>query len=139
MPSTIPQAVDARLTRAAIFLVVTLDAGTAAEAAVRSLCADLSALVRGVGFRALDGGLSCVMGIGSAAWDRLFGTFAEEKETVRYGLTKNLDQPYHPVKTVFHEWLEIFRDLRKQVVTYLFFSQCLIEQFGGIIMTHGTG
>jgi putative iron-dependent peroxidase len=74
VPSTIPQAVDARLTRAAIFLVVTLDAGTAAEAAVRSLCADLSALVRGVGFRALDGGLSCVMGIGSAAWDRLFGT-----------------------------------------------------------------
>lgn len=73
MPSTIPQAVDARLTRAAIFLVATINAGADAEAEVRSLFGDLAALVRGVGFRALDGGLSCVMGIGSGAWDRLFG------------------------------------------------------------------
>lgn len=73
MPSTTPQAVDARLTRAAIFLVATIDGGQAAAAAVCSLCADLSALVRSVGFRAADGGLSCVMGIGSGAWDRLFG------------------------------------------------------------------
>jgi putative iron-dependent peroxidase len=71
--STSPQAVDARLTRAAIFLVVTLGAGAESEAAARSLCGDLAALVRGVGFRATDGGLSCIMGIGSDAWDRLFG------------------------------------------------------------------
>jgi porphyrinogen peroxidase len=74
VPSTTPQAVDARLTRAAIFLVVTLGAGAEPEAAVRSLCGDLAALVRGVGFRAADGGLSCVMGIGFHAFDRLFGT-----------------------------------------------------------------
>ena len=43
------------------------------EAAVRGLCADLSSLVRGVGFRAADGGLSCITGIGSDAWRRLFG------------------------------------------------------------------
>jgi sterol desaturase/sphingolipid hydroxylase (fatty acid hydroxylase superfamily) len=53
------------------------------------------------------------MGMVFIIWDRLFGTFAEEKETVRYGLTKNLEQPYHPVKTVFHEWADIIRDLRK--------------------------
>ena len=68
-----PQAVDARLTRAAIFLVVTLNAGADHDAAVRGLCVDLAALVRGVGFRSADGELSCVLGIGSAAWDRLFG------------------------------------------------------------------
>jgi putative iron-dependent peroxidase len=68
------QAVDARLTRAAIFLVVGLGAETGAEATVRGLCADLSSLVRGVGFRAADGGLSCIMGIGSEAWRRLFGS-----------------------------------------------------------------
>ena len=73
MLSTSPQAVDARLTRAAIFLVVTLSAGAESEAAARSLCGDLAALVRGVGFRATDGGLSCIMGIGSHAWDSLFG------------------------------------------------------------------
>ena len=73
MPSITSQAVDARLTQAAIFLVVTLDAGTDAETTVRGLCADLSSLVRGVGFRASDGELSCITGIGAAAWDRLFG------------------------------------------------------------------
>ena len=80
MPATVSQdvtarsqAVDSRLTRAAIFLVVTIGAGEKPEAAVRSLCAILSSLVRGVGFRAADGGLSCIMGIGSDAWDRLFG------------------------------------------------------------------
>lgn len=73
MPSIIPQAVDARLTRAAIFLVATLNDRADSKAAIRSLCADLSALVRGIGFRTLDGGLSCIMGIGADAWDRLFG------------------------------------------------------------------
>jgi putative iron-dependent peroxidase len=71
---TVAQSVVAPLTRAAIFLVVTINAGPAHEATVRSLCGDLSALLRSVGFRDLDGQLSCIMGIGSAAWDRLFGT-----------------------------------------------------------------
>src|SRR6516162_1863447 len=35
--------------------------------------ADLTGLVRAVEFRDLEAGLSCVMGIGSDAWDRLFG------------------------------------------------------------------
>jgi putative iron-dependent peroxidase len=37
------------------------------------VCADLSSLLRGVGFRNLNGQLSCVMGFGSDAWERLFG------------------------------------------------------------------
>lgn len=73
LPSVVPQPVAARLTRAAIFLVVTLGPGREAETAVRALCADLSGLLRAVGFRDLEGGLSCVFGIGSDAWDRLFG------------------------------------------------------------------
>ena len=40
---------------------------------MRSFCADLAALIRAVDFRDLEAGLSCVMGIGSEAWDRLFG------------------------------------------------------------------
>ena len=73
MPSTIPQPVAASLTRAAIFLVVTVNDGPEHEATVRTLCGDLAALRRAVGFRDLDGRLSCVMAIGSGAWDRLFG------------------------------------------------------------------
>jgi putative iron-dependent peroxidase len=68
-----PQPVAAPLTRSAIFLVVTVGPGEAAETAVRGLCADLSALLRSVGFRGPDERLSCIMAFGSDVWDRLFG------------------------------------------------------------------
>ena len=71
--SPIPQPVSAPLTRTAIFLVVTINPGADNCAAVRSLCADLAALMRAVGFREADKNLSCVMAFGSAAWDLLFG------------------------------------------------------------------
>ena len=74
MPYAIPQPVVAQLTRAAIFLVVTVNSGSENEAAVRALCGDLAALLRAVGFRRIEGKLSCVMAFGSDAWDRLFGT-----------------------------------------------------------------
>jgi putative iron-dependent peroxidase len=61
------------LTRAAIFLVVTLKPGPESRAAARTLCGDLSALLRAVGFRDLEGRLSCIMGFSSDAWDQLFG------------------------------------------------------------------
>jgi len=73
LPSAVPQPVVALLTRAAIFLVVTIKSGPECGAVVRALCGDLSALLRAVGFRDLEGRLSCVMGIGSDAWDRFFG------------------------------------------------------------------
>ena len=72
-PQAIAQSVAAPLTRAAIFLVTTVKPGLDHRATVRSLCGDLSALLRAVDFRDLEGGLSCVVGFGSDAWDRLFG------------------------------------------------------------------
>ena len=68
----VSQAVSAPLTRAAIFLVLKINAGPDHLDAVRSFCADLSGIVRAVDFRYIEGGLSCVMGIGSDAWDQLF-------------------------------------------------------------------
>ncbi len=73
MPSAIAQPVVAQLTRAAIFLVVTVHPGPDQRATVRSLCGDLAGLLRAVGFRDLEGRLSCVMAFGSDAWDHLFG------------------------------------------------------------------
>jgi len=73
VPSAVPQPVVAQLTRAAIFLVVTVNSGQEHAAAVRTLSGDLAALLRAVGFRDLEGRLSCVMAFGSDAWDRLFG------------------------------------------------------------------
>ncbi|MFT8717907.1 Dyp-type peroxidase [Acetobacter sp.] len=70
----IPQPVDTRLTQAAVFLVMTLNEGFSSGDQVRDLLGDLSSLVRGVGFRIPDGRLSCVTGIGSKAWDLLFGS-----------------------------------------------------------------
>lgn len=68
------QAVSAPLTRSAIFLVATLNPGAEHRATLLSFCGDLAALVRAVEFRDLEGGLSCVIGFGSEAWDRLFGS-----------------------------------------------------------------
>jgi putative iron-dependent peroxidase len=73
VPSAVPQPVLAQLTRAAIFLVVTIKSEPACDSVVRALCSDLAALLRAVGFRDLEGRLSCVMGFGSDAWNRLFG------------------------------------------------------------------
>jgi len=70
----VAQAVAAPLTRAAIFLVVALKPGSDNVATVRSFCGDIAKLVRAVEFRDLEAGLSCVVGFGSEAWDRLFGT-----------------------------------------------------------------
>ena len=74
MPSAIPQPVVAPLTRAAIFLVVTVKPGPEHRTAVRALCGDLAALLRAVGFRDLEGRLSCVIAFGSDAWEGLFGS-----------------------------------------------------------------
>ncbi len=66
-----PQAVLSPLTEAAMFIVAKIDEG--GEDSARDLVADLAGLKRSVGFRILDGDLSCVAGFGSEAWDRLFG------------------------------------------------------------------
>jgi porphyrinogen peroxidase len=66
-----PQPVLSPLTRSAVFMVLSIKAG--GEDAVRDLLPDVAGLQRSVGFRVPEGELTCVVGIGSAAWDRLFG------------------------------------------------------------------
>lgn len=54
------------------------------------------------------------MGMLLIVWDKLFGTFQpeEENEPVKFGLTKNI-KTYNPITMVFHEWKNIFEDLKK--------------------------
>jgi porphyrinogen peroxidase len=66
-----PQSVVAPLSRAAVFLVLSIGVEAEAMAKVRRVIADIGGLVRTVGFRDLGGRLSCNVGIGSNAWDRL--------------------------------------------------------------------
>src|ERR1700752_4111372 len=97
------QPVAAPLTRVAIFLVATLNAGVDNRATMRSFCGDLAALVRAVEFRDLEGGLSCVMGFGSDAWDRLFGPprpaelhpFREVRAGARHAVSTPGDLLFH--------------------------------------------
>src|ERR1700748_2418815 len=70
----LPQPVSTPLTRAAIFLVVCIHPNRESYATVRSFCADLAGLIRAVEFRDIEGGLTCVVGFGSDAWDKLFGS-----------------------------------------------------------------
>lgn len=67
---SLPQPVLNQPTSVAVFLVVTIEPG--GEPAVRELLGGLAGLVRAVGFSSPDGGLGCVAGVGSQAWDRLF-------------------------------------------------------------------
>ncbi|HTC61773.1 MAG TPA: Dyp-type peroxidase [Candidatus Saccharimonadales bacterium] len=97
------QAVSLPLTRAAIFLVVTINPSDENRSAVLGLCADLSALLRSVGFRDLDSALSCIMGFSSSAWDRLFGSprpaelhpFREIRSGARHAVSTPGDLLFH--------------------------------------------
>ncbi len=70
------------------------------------------------------------MGMFLIIWDKLFNTFQpeldkENYETIRYGLTKNIENP-NAATIIFHEWVQITKDIFqsglsfKQRVNYLF-------------------
>ncbi len=59
------------------------------------------------------------MGMVLIIWDKIFGTFASEddlkNEQIRFGLTKNIERPNHPVDIVFHEWRNILDDFKMNI------------------------
>lgn len=61
-------------------------------------------------------------------FDRLFGSFAEEKETVIFGVPEQLDT-FNPIKATFHGWIELGKDVIK--------TPGLINKFGLLIMPPG--
>src|SRR5271155_2287423 len=99
----LPQTVVSPLTRSAIFLVVCIHHEQEAYAVLRSFCADLSGLIRAVEFRDIEGGLTCVVGFGSNAWDKLFGSsrpaelhpFQEIRSGVRHAVSTPGDILFH--------------------------------------------
>ena len=118
-----PQAVIAPLTGAAIFLVVVLNPGEDSAEAVRDLCADLAGLVRAVGFRDLEGHLSCVTGFGAAGWDRITGT---DRPAGLHSFREIRAGPRHAVATpgdvLFHlraSRMDLCFELASQIMTRL--------------------
>jgi porphyrinogen peroxidase len=119
----LPQPVAQALTRAAIFLVATINAGGASRAAIRSFCGDLAGLLRAVGFRDIEANLSCVMGIGSDAWDRLFGQprpaelhpFREIKAGPRHAVATPGDLLFH----IRSKRMDLCFEMATQIMTRL--------------------
>jgi len=130
-----PQAVIAPLTGAAIFLVVVLAPGEDSAATVRALCADLAGLVRAVGFRDLDGHLTCVTGFGAAVWDRIAGTdqpaglhpFREIKAGSRHAVATAGDVLFH-IRAVR---MDLCFELASQIMTRLGRAVTVVSEVHG--------
>ena len=133
--SPIPQLVTAPLTRAAIFLVVTINPGADNCATVRSLCADLATLLRAVGFRNPDGNLSCIMAFGSAAWEPLFGEprpaelhrFREIRAGTRHAVTTPGDILFH----IRAERMDLCFELAAQIMARLGGAVATVDEVHG--------
>jgi putative iron-dependent peroxidase len=131
----VPQAVVGSLTRAAIFIVATVNSGGANREAVRSFCGDLPALLRAVGFRDIEGDLSCVMGIGSEAWDRLFGQprpaelhpFREFKAGSRHAVATPGDLLFH----IRAKRMDLCFELATQIMSRLGEAVSVVDEVHG--------
>ena len=77
----VAQPVLTPLTASAVILVLTIDDG--GEPVVADLLADLSGLARTVAFRAPDGGLAVVAGVGSTLGPSLHGPSSRRAPPVR--------------------------------------------------------
>src|ERR1700758_163197 len=131
----VAQPVSAPLTRAAVFLVVTINPGSDNRAAVRSFCADLPALIRAVEFRDLEARLSCVMGIGSDAWDKLFG---DPRPAELHPFREIRSGPRHAVSTpgdlLFHiraKRMDLCFEIATQIMTRLGDAVSAVDEVHG--------
>ncbi|AGT09802.1 Dyp-type peroxidase [Paracoccus aminophilus] len=98
-----PQPIEGNLTRASIFLVLTVHDGDASLTTLRALLADVPALVRAVGFRSFAADLSCVVGLGSDLWDRLFPGLPRPKGLHPFKEINGVHQaPSTPGDVLFH-------------------------------------
>ena len=70
----VPQPVLTPRAGSAIFLILCIRPALENCVAMRSFLSGFSGLVRAVEFRGVEEGLRCVVGFGSEAWDKLFGS-----------------------------------------------------------------
>lgn len=67
-------------------------------------------------------------------WDRMYGTFVPEREQVTYGITKPITS-FNPVYLVFHEWVDIWNDLKHARSAKEVF-QLLFKPPGAVVTAH---
>src|SRR5580693_1232562 len=128
-----PQPVLVPLTANAIFLVLTINPG--GEATCRDLLEGWSSLGRAVGFRAPEGPVAAVAGIGSDAWDRLFSgprpaelhPFRELAGSVHRAVSTPGDLLFH----VRHERMDVCFEFVSQVMTRLARAATVVDEVHG--------
>jgi porphyrinogen peroxidase len=118
-----PQAIVVPFTESSVFLVV--DAERGHEDEVRDVLADASGLRRSVGFRFPEAELTLVIGIGSAAWDRLFGA----PRPAELHPFKALSGPVHSAPSTPGDLLFHIRSHRQDLCFEL--TQRLMERLSG--------
>ena len=91
MPAATSQSATGALTSNAIFITLTVGDGDERLATVRGVMGDLASMVRAVGFRNNEVGLSCVLGLGLGLWKRLAP-----------GATPNGLHPFREISGVHH-------------------------------------
>ena len=131
----VSQVVSSPLSRAAIFLVVTINPGDDNRRTVLSFCTDLSGILRAVGFRGLEASLSCIMGIGSDAWDRLFGSprpgelhpFREIHSGPRHAVSTPADLIFH----IRAKTMDLCFELDAQIVARLKGAVTTVDEVQG--------
>lgn len=134
-PTPVPQPITASQTRAAIFLVLTVNPGPESRAAVRALCGVLDALVRAVGARDSEGHLSAIIAFGSDAWDRLFGSprpaelhpFREIRAGTRHAVATPGDILFH----IRAERMDLCFELAAQIMMRLGAAVTAVDEVHG--------
>ncbi len=121
------QSIDAPLSRAAVFLTLTVAEGPEPLRAVCDVLDGLDDLVKTVGFRDLNGRLSCIAALGSALWER-FGSGGKPKEL----------RPFAPIEGATHRAPatagDLFFHIRAERADLCFeFERLLLEQLGGSV------
>src|SRR6201992_1835072 len=121
------QRVDAPLSRAAVFLVVTVGGEAAALAKACSVLDGLDDLVQTGGFRDLSGHLSCIAGIGRDLWDRMLPA-ARPKELRSFTPIKG---PVHAAPATPGDLLFHIRAERPDMCFE--FERILLDSLGGAV------
>jgi putative iron-dependent peroxidase len=129
------QPIVAPLSRAAIFLVVMLKTDDDARATLRSFCGDLGGIFRAVEYRNIEAGLSCIMGIGSSAWDRVFGqprpaelhAFREVRAGARHAVATPGDFLFH----IRAKHMDLCFELATQIMTRIGNAVVAVDEVHG--------
>ena len=118
------QSIDAPLSSAAVFLTLVVAKGDDAMQAVCDVLEGLDDLIKTVGFRDLNGRLSCIAAIGSVLWDRFQ---AKERPTEL--------RPFTPIEGAVHKAPatpgDLFFHIRAERTDLCFeFERLLLDQLG---------